>query len=225
MTRNLKTLGLALIAAFAMSATMAAAAQADPFWIKSDGTPTTLSGAATGEEAFAFDAGIFSCNKVFYPGSFAGTTVTTLTLTPEFLGECKFAGLPAVVDLHGCSYVFHTHTKIEMTKFTVTTTISCPAGNELTITTIAPGGTLKCTEHIPPQTIATGITFTNAVAGGVKHIEADINITTGLTYTQKAGTGAGVCANGNDTANGQYVGNVTIGGGNTKGVATDLWVE
>ena len=224
MTRNLKTLGLALVAAFVMSATMAAAAQADPFWIKSDGTPTTVLGGSAGEEAFAFDAGIVNCDEVFYHGSFAGTTVTTLTLTPEFRGECEFAGKSAVIDLNGCSYVFHTHTKKEVTKFTVTTTLSCPAGNELTITTIGVGGTLKCTEHIPPQTIATGITFTNATEG-IKHIEVDINITTGLTYTQKAGTGAGACANGNDTANGQYVGNVDIAGGNTLGEATNLWVE
>jgi hypothetical protein len=222
MTRNLKTLGLALVVAFVLSAMMAAAAQADPFWIKSDGTPTTVLGFSLEEDEITFDAGVLSCEEVFYSGSFAGVTVTTLTLTPEFRG-CELAGIPVTVDQNGCSYVLHTHTKKEVTKYTVTTTIVCPAGNELTFTSIF-AGKVKCTIHVPPQTIATGVTLTNGMEGGVKHLDADVNIV-GLTYTQTAGTGAGACANGNDTANGAYVGEFGLGGGNAANEATNLWVE
>jgi hypothetical protein len=232
MTRNLKMLGLALVAAFAMSGVAASAVQAESFWFTSDGTPTTLTGSQIGEDVIGFDFGELTCETVTYSGSITGTTSTTATLTPTY-GGCEVSGIPAVVHMNGCDYLVHTHTKIG-TSYTVTTDIVCPTTtspphliHEITVTAIAPGGTLKCTFHIPDQAISTGVTLTKATkANGKTDLTIAVNVSSiGYNETTTGTSGTGACQTADSTTNGTYVGTETIEGRNSTGGETSISVS
>jgi hypothetical protein len=236
MTRNVKAFGLALVASLAMSAMVASAAQAESFWFTSEVASTTLTGSqkAAFFDKFKTDSGTVTCEKITYTGSQTGTTASTITIIPKY-EECEVGGVSLIIDMNGCDYVFTQHTKVETTKYTVTTKIECPttAGgvtDEIKITIVPPGGTRKCTINIPEQTIATGTTLTNGTNGatGKADLTADISInsafaaTGGITYSETAGTGTGACTTKNDTANGTYIGEATINGENAAGEAKNI---
>ena len=229
MIRNLKVLGLAVVAIFAMSAMVASAASAS-YWFKSDaaaGKTTTLKGEQIkreiSKEVFANDeftttAGIVKCTAATYTGSAVGPTQTSVTLHPVYTG-CTAFGFTAEVTTTGCNYVFD----VTATNFAATTTIECETGKEITVVAKLAGVT-KCTVHIGAQDAGT-ITLTNATKGsGVKDIHADINIASGISYTETAGTGAGACANGG-AATGSYIGTATISGFNEEAKETNIFLE
>jgi hypothetical protein len=231
MTRNLKVLGLALVASFALSAMVASAAQAESFWFTSEIASPTITGSqkAAFFDKFKTDSGTVTCEKATYTGSATGTTSATITIIPKY-EECEIAGVPAKIDMNSCDYIFTQHTKIETTKYTVTTTINCTGTNEIKVTITPPGGTVKCTINIPHQTIATGVTATNGTSGGKADITADVSInptfaaTGGITYSETAGTGTGACTTKSDTTNGTYIGEATLTGENAGGEAKGISV-
>jgi len=90
MTRNIKAIGLALVAAFAMSSLMASAAQALAFHYSAE--HTTLSGIGVGGQTFTA-GGLFSpvtCEGAKLSGTATGKTATNLVLTPSY-ENCKDA--------------------------------------------------------------------------------------------------------------------------------------
>jgi hypothetical protein len=130
MIRNLKVLGLALVAVFAMAAVTAAAASAQNALLTSDG-PVTLTGEETGKEVnrlTAFEAFV-ECPVSTYTGHLVTTEAqtagkehksagigknlipvpaTTATITPHYKEPCKGSvGTVATVDMNGCDYVIH----------------------------------------------------------------------------------------------------------------------
>jgi hypothetical protein len=203
MMRNLKVLGLALVAMFALSAAAASMASADD--LTAEKYPVTLTGDQDNQtDIFTTTAGTVSCKKVGYVGTIAGAT-TEATATPTY-SECTALGFPGTIHMNGCTYKF----KIGASGSTTSTVdIVCPAGQEITVTSIA-AGTTKCVIHVPAQTGLTHVNWTN-VAGPPKDVTADIEITN-LKYTHTAlGTGLGACTGGS-ASNGKYVGKATVTG-------------
>ncbi len=240
MTRNLKMLGLALVAVFALSVVLGQAAMAEktvqrPYQFISDGDWTSLSAAqgAPGD-VFETDAKLpIKCSTAAYSGSIGETAPTTLTLTPAYSG-CTFGGFAADVITTGCSYVIHADQQLGTeteggaidweNKYQTTTTIDCSAGKDITVIATQAGIT-KCTVHIPPQDMGTGVTLTNEeTGGGVKDIKSHIEFSN-IKYSQTEGTGLGKCATADNTTNGKYVGSNTISGKNTTSENTSIWME
>ena len=210
MTRNLKFLGMALVAALAMSAVAASLASADEF--KSENENTTLTGAQEKHleggieknDRFGTDGGVFECTTATYSGTQAVKSATSVKLTPSYSG-CSFAGLSATIDMNSCFYRFTLGAGT-----TGEADIECTiAGDEITVT-VGPVATLRCITHVPPQKIG-GITYSNIGSGTTREITATINTST-LHYSQTAGTGSGACATADGTTNGSYVGAAKVTG-------------
>jgi hypothetical protein len=159
MTRNLKALGLALVAAFAMSAVAASMASAQQGTWTSDG-PVTLTVSETGVNTNYFEA--FGL-KVQCPGTTwtghkvlthaettAGTKHTLIpngateaTLTPKFV-NCIIPGLnwPATVTMNGCDInlkVGETTPAGTANTYGVSASLKCPPGQEVTLEIWTPG--------------------------------------------------------------------------------------
>jgi hypothetical protein len=163
MIRNLKALGLVLVAVFAMGAMVASAASAQGK-LTSDG-PVTLTGTETGIESNYFEA--FAGLKVECPDSAytghkytteAETThdektgvvkhnllvpsgATTATLTPHYNEanhNCLVNGtvFEPTIDMNGCDYVIHLGATVTpgTDTYAVTFDVVCPPGKEITVT-------------------------------------------------------------------------------------------
>jgi hypothetical protein len=146
MTRNLKALGLALVAVFAIGALAAAAASAQNGMLTADG-PMTLKGTLTGEElanATTMFGQKTTCPEAIYTAHKYNITPhekilsgeTTITVTPHY-GICKLPGtlFKTTVDMNGCDYVLHlTKTTGVADQYAITTTIVCPTGKHIVMT-------------------------------------------------------------------------------------------
>jgi hypothetical protein len=224
MIRNLKALGLALVAVFAMSAVAAGAASAEPYEFHSDGPFTTLTGTQSGatNDTFTTDGGTVTCNTATYHGQISVEETSTISLAPTYSACTLNPFGSAVVSPNGCTYLIHADTQVGENDFTTETDIVCPPGQEITVVASL-FGTTKCTVHIPPQSLGTGITVTNqTTGGGVSDIQAHISFNN-IRYTETAGSGFGACSSTSGTANGTYSGLATISGDNNIGGATDIW--
>lgn len=189
--RNLKILGLALVAVCATSVALASTAAADDF--TAEVYPATVTGALDPgtDLVLGTTAGTTTCTVVQEHGTLAGPA-TELTMTPVFQ-NCVGSGFPGVFDMNGCDFVY----RINGGGLTTgTMDIVCPVGQEITKTAIG-GGTIKCTIHIPPQTGLGGVTYANLGVFGspTKEITVDVNINN-LKYTHTKGTGLGACVSG-----------------------------
>jgi hypothetical protein len=89
MTRKIKALGLALVAALALTAVMASAAMATPGFT-SDKSETTISGSQVGSHQFFPGSGFGSikCSTATFHGTSVGTFVTSQKVKPTYSG-CK----------------------------------------------------------------------------------------------------------------------------------------
>ncbi|MBA3866100.1 MAG: hypothetical protein H0X42_07115 [Solirubrobacterales bacterium] len=241
MTRNLKVLGLALAAMFALTAVAASAAQAvtpeyhctstsaNCFAESSASPELTGNGKINGsnDHVFNVNGGNVKCtgttgvtDGAVLKGT-AAKTSTSVTLTPTYAG-CKAFGVKATVNPEGCTYTLTLVTG-GISPYPITTDIKCPAGKKITVT---PTG-LSCTITVGEQTGLKGITATN-VGTEPTHIEANINITGAngkIAYT-KTGT---ECPEGPGSGtNGTYTGHSTITGfednSGTKGAKVGLHV-
>jgi hypothetical protein len=231
MTRNLKVLGLALVAALAVGAVGASAALGNAsYWLQTDasvGKTTTIVGEQTVEngDRFVGDGGTVRCKATHYTGQQVGPTVTTMTLSATYSG-CKFGSFDATVNGGNCDFLIHTDTNGNTTNgsFQSITTITCTSGDiTINVTSV---GTTKCVLHIPAQNLGTSVVMTNGTKGtGITDVTGHINFTT-ITYTQTGGTGLGACANlgSTETHNGLYEGVATQTGFNEAGEETNISV-
>jgi uncharacterized cupredoxin-like copper-binding protein len=171
MIRNLKALGLAMMALFALGAVIASAASAQQGVLTSDGPVTltfTETGAQTANRMTAFGAYV-QCPGSTYTGHEVISqhdtetelgleheplpeTSTTATLTPHYKevnGEGKPNctgpfGWTMTIHMNGCDYVMHLGNTVEEDTYDVTFDVVCPSGNEITWT-IWRGGTSHAT--------------------------------------------------------------------------------
>jgi len=129
MTRNLKAIGLALVAVLAMGAVAASGAQAAVHFTSSlNGTDTgsTLSGTQTTTNVFETSAtNKVSCKIAKFSGVAAGTA-TEQTIEPTY-EQCTGFGLPATVTMNKCDYLFTTPTKMALDEYTGKVDLVCPA--------------------------------------------------------------------------------------------------
>ena len=115
MTRNLKALGLALVAIFAMSAMVASAASAQQGVLTSDGE-FFLEGTelAEGNELIYKGLPAAKCPQSHFHGGVVGTTphddlpasgATEFTVVPTYT-NCKVGVFPATVKMTTCDFEF-----------------------------------------------------------------------------------------------------------------------
>ena len=119
MTRNLKALGLALLAicAFGALAAQGASAALEHEFHSAVANTIVTGKNIEGKEKFAVGAaGTVECNKSIFEAQQTGTEVSantfqsdTLTVTPRY-EECTFGGQPATVSFNHCAYVFDSDT-------------------------------------------------------------------------------------------------------------------
>lgn len=200
--RNLKILGLALVAMLAMGALGASAASADE--LTGEEANLFLTGVNEPEkpDVFVTTVGNTSCKNVAYAIGTVKTPTTTVTATPTYT-NCTSFGFPATIDTNGCTYTFHV-TGGALTVGDVT--IVCPAGQEIRVTAIG-AGTLKCTVSVPAQTLSNAtfsdpVTYTNIGEGPTRGVTIAVKYGSaagGLKYSHKEGTGVGKCTNGSGT--------------------------
>jgi hypothetical protein len=173
MIRNLKALGLALVAVFALSAVVASVASAQNGTLTSTG-PFTLdgvnTGAASANQLTAF-GGTTQCPNVTYtahkynetPHKFIPNDVSTVTITPHYgvcTSEFVFTSFPTTIDMNGCDYVFHIEgTTPGVDTYTVKATVECPTGKHITITVFA-----SAAKHMSNEPFC-DITITENTAG------------------------------------------------------------
>jgi hypothetical protein len=168
MNLKLKALGLALIAAFAMSAVVASSASATPVI----GQYGAASGTVTGEgnnDVFT-GGGTVTCNHVTYEGTFVDED-STLRVTPSWTGCTAFGLANAHVTETGCDYLFHMTTN-HTPNFTAQATLDCQAGGHVIITVTTFGNSV-CTITFGDQDVPGDVNVTNA--GGATPT-MDINV-------------------------------------------------
>lgn len=190
MRGNLKALGLALLAAFAMSAVAASAAHGTTAKFTAAEYPAVATGAQEGQPTNSdnyFEATPnrkTECHVATYEATLAAAS-TELTVTPHYT-QCSSSILDVTVDLNGCHFTFKTGAIHSTTEVTGTATVNCAEGKEITITA---GGAPTCIIHIPgdntvpgsPKNVnLTGVTFTNIANGDVT---VDVDITNQIHYT------------------------------------------
>jgi hypothetical protein len=165
MIRNLKALGLAVGAVFALASVTASSATAQQGFLTSDG-PVTLRGVELGAPGSntltAFGLSV-SCPGSGGTGHKYETTphqlipsgATTITITPEIV-NCVIVGLnwPLTTDFNGCDYVTHigVTTGGEHT-YGGTLDIDCPPGQQILWTMWTAGQSHEtapfCVFHVP----------------------------------------------------------------------------
>jgi len=226
MIRNLKALGLALVAVFAMSAVAASAASASTQGEFTTPEPVNLIGTEEGEQEenrlTAF-GGFVQCPGSIYTGHKYNVTphepvpneVTTITLTPHYNQESCVgnANIPATVETNGCDYVLHLHetTGVNPGEYNATVDISCEITVKLWFTanqhTTEPENP-KCVLHVPAQTELEGAVATDN-GDGTLQLSGTVE---GITVNQTRNSI--LCPSGTHTENGSFHVNVNVIGEN-----------
>jgi hypothetical protein len=207
MIRNLKVLGLALVAAFALSAVVASAASAH-FTSSSDSA--TLTSTALNNQIFKTTGTLgenaeVSCTAVGVTGGPFGTDETELTVHPEYGGTCTvniegLGLLSAEIDTAGCNYVF-------TTTATNNIHIECETGKQIEVTAFILGKFRKCLD-VHAQTPTTALVdYHNGTNASTGKMDVEVESTVeGITY-EKTGSCAFGVTEGNDA---KYEGNATV---------------
>ncbi len=207
MTHKLKTLGLALVAVFAVCAVAAPGAMAESLFFYGGSAPATLKGVHhTAEDVFTVAAGSVKCKKATYTGTLGKEEATSVELTPTYSECTAFGGLATTIEMNGCNFRLAAG-EFGGGKASGTMDILCPAGKEIKAK-VSVAGITKCTVDIPAQTNLSGISYTN-VSGSAHQVTVTIGIEGKVKYTDTAGTGLGSCATASGE-NGSYTGNTLV---------------
>ena len=222
MKRNLKALGLALVAAFAISSLVASAAQATSqgkFTAAKYPAVFTGSQDATATNAFTITAGNgqTTCKIATYEGTLTEAS-TKITVTPHYT-ECTSSGLAATIHLNGCHYIFEAGTWTQADNVTHgSAQIVCPAGKQIQIT----AG--PCIVDVYPQTVPNGgVTFTNLPIGGgtnAPYVVAHVALK-GIEYTETDANFFCPNASPHHTKDGEFHSTVTLKGYEDTGNSAD----
>jgi hypothetical protein len=182
MTRNIKALGLALIAVFALGALAAGAQAQTPVLTASEaGTVSVTTSQTIGAESEYFESigRKLECEKAHFSSTVA-TKNSAITIIPDYTdhtqgGNCRAGGtLVTTVTEEGCDFVFHNpKTESGQTDYTVNVEIVCPTTPVKKSITIHVRNLLNnadaCTITVPEQTAVGALTVKNtAETGGFK---------------------------------------------------------
>lgn len=198
--KRIKNLSLGVVAAMALTASMAAAS-ASATQFRAEEYPAMVSGAQVTSQIITTKAGSIKCAAHTTSGTMAGAS-SSLTVTPAPTG-CKLAGINVPVNAKSCSYVFNSTN--ESAPYSGTMGVSCSkAGDAITI------GTEGCQVTIPAQSALGAVEFVNSGSNRSRAITVNLNIS-GLEYTQTS-----ACAGGSGTfAGGTFTGSSKITGYNS----------
>ena len=186
MIRNLKVLGLALVAVLAMGAIAASAASAGSF--TSDAAVTNIVAGQVGEHEFVTNTGVVVCEVAHFTGEQEGETTATVTSSPLYT-ECEFQGLFSItVSVNGCDYVFHASSATEGT-----TDI---AGCNESVPYIQVGSLATCRVRVQQQNGIGPISYTEVGNNVEINSEAE-----GISYSE-----SGLFCAGGAVNNGKYFG-------------------
>ena len=228
---NLKALGLALVAALAMSAVAASAVHA-----VGDFTAASYPAVAKGSQEGKHGEGKnyfeitnkveerVECETATYQATQSAET-TVLTVTPHYAG-CTKNGTSVSIALNGCYFKFETTGTDAKGNTTGTADVVCPVSTgAITIR----GAFGICEVHVPGEVHSAtsghnqnlaGVTFTNVANGDVT---VDVDITGKVQYIE---TDTSFCpfgseSNGVTQSNGNFVSSVLMQGYVDKGGLTE----
>ena len=236
MIRNLKVLGLAVVAVLALSAVVASAAMALTPKVEVGTGDGNLTGTQTELGVFTVSGGrTVSCKIATLSGALATTSAEVSGVGSKF-EECTstLAGvtLPATVTVNGCTLTFHvgaTVTSPPADTYEATADLVCAAGVGIEVH-VYPAGTTPaqhptttplCQYKIGSQNNLGKITALNTTTASPKDIDATLAIT-GISYTRTIGTIPNCGAASGTTAT--LSGKATVTGKTTAGVATDVQI-
>ena len=216
MIRNLKALGLALAAVFAMSAVAASSASAVDHFTTPEGVATILTGTSENNVFKITSPAVeFKCKT----SRFKATVVsqpTVATVKPIYegtpgatdTGHCFATVVEKVtVDMNGCDYDLSGETTgKDLEKVDATVSITCPVGKEIELTSPL------CNTFVHEQTPTEGgVTYDNEKElNGKKDVKVTVTAT-GVTWKAEDSF---ACTLGGlkEGSNADYTGNVTITG-------------
>lgn len=227
MTRNLKALGLSLVAVFAMSAMAASAAQATAghlAWETGATLVTAHQEATGGSQLFKTTAGSVTCDTVTGDASLVGltnpsasieTTNITYTDSTKEADHCRGPlGTSPEIAMNGCQYKFNAgETAAGKTDTTVGTVDITGCTNADKSITINAG---ICTIHVKEQNVGP-VYYHTILEGGVEKVTIEPKVTN-IHYVH-----TGLCGNGTGTT-GEYEGNVIAEAETGTGAARNLKV-
>jgi len=214
MSTKLKALSLGLTAVIAMCAFAVVNAVAESGGhVVSDATTANTTVVGTENTTHHTDlivhtlSGEIGCSTAQYHAEFKSPTAEDLTVTPTYAG-CTTTGTETKVpvDVNGCTYTF-TVTKLTTSETEQKVHLLCPAGKKIEVTHP------NCTASIDPQTVETGVTYTDKeeeVSKGV--FKKYITLDTSAKFTV---TAEGLCALTGTNKTGTLLGSVTVRGFNT----------
>ena len=217
MSIKLKALGLALVAACAISAIAASSASATGEKFTSNKEHTILSAAqvAGGKQIFETTVGPLTCTEVSVDEATMATGVESVITAKPTYGGCtgEIGGVTVTtrVTMTSCDYKFTS--EVPAGKEHAEVHIECTtAGDEIDVEGKFLGVFLQCVK-VPAQTpTGGGVVYTNS---GTDHIKIKATVT-GIKYTEMGSCGSG-------TANdGKYEGEVTVSGKDTEGNTATL---
>ena len=171
-------LGLAILAALAITITGAASAQAAVFTAAEYPAFVSAEPASAGSPAFGFESGqTAECEFAGFGGEMSAAT-SGLSLSPG-LGGCTAFGAEASIEPNGCEFTFHPGSG-SGDKFTGTFDITCPTGKKIVVT----GNT--CEVQIGAQTGLAGVVYEKLTAAEPHEVEAafQVEAASGFTYTK-----------------------------------------
>jgi hypothetical protein len=231
MIRNLKTLGLALVAVFAMSSMVASAASAANGLLTSDGAVTLDATEIAGEiNVFTAFGGQVKCPGSTITGHEVGHATNGIpsgssnaTLTPDYNQAACAAVIggtshEATVTMNGCDYALHLgETNGVADTYKSTVDVVCPANASIIVDAYfaASNENLKvCEITVGPQTARAGGTVKDTTTG-------DLEVHGTYTNISASQTGAG-CIGGASTTTAELDANLTVKGTNAAGGATPI---
>lgn len=167
MIRNLKTLGLTLVAAIVLGAMSASAASAQTQgMLTTDGASVTLNiteTGAAGSNAFTAGASKIECPGTTYVGHEVGSATKLVpnkakevTITPTYK-NCQATTnkvvSPMTITMNGCDYVYHVGNTVAADTYATTADIVCPPGKVIDMEFFMDAKhTMKiCDDTIPPN--------------------------------------------------------------------------
>ena len=215
MSIKLKALGLALVAACAMSAIAASSASAAGEKFTSNREHTILSTSSINKQVFTTTAGTIECTEASVDEATMATGAeSAITAKPTYNGCTGVIGGSAVttrITMTSCDYKFTS--EVPAGKEHAEVHIECTtAGDEIDIEGKFLGVFVQCIK-VPAQTpTGGGVTYENS---GTDHIKIKATLT-GIKYTEIGGCGSNTNVN-----DGTYSGEITVSGkGAAEGTAT-----
>lgn len=201
MIRNLKAIGLAFAAVFAVSAVGASAAQAAADFAAAEYPAALTAEADPGAVAqtFQVNPGTLVCQEVSGDGTIEEEG-PSLTATDITYSSCLFNGsIPFTPNFNGCDYKFHAGNMIGANTSEGTVDIVCPTGK---VIEIGIGG--LCLVKVGPQNGLGSVVYHNEEGG---HVTIDANIKEKISYSY-----SGLFCGSGSPKNGSYTGKVTVAG-------------